>query len=529
MTTVATLQAARPSAKAPKSPVAFDANGELKGLLGRARQLAKNAATADPWATAPVLFALEQAISDRIHALQGKYLGNVLLFNEDDEAFGLWAREVTQTLADVAAQYATRAEESCTDDARARLLQRLIVLAMANRGDANKWETITEGQPARVGGATLHGLYRLAERIGQAHAVERLQRGGVAHGLTVEAHYLRVLLLPLVCHGVLNRQQVEIADSWLWTWTPSYRLTTANEKAEAGLWVDLAGDGALRTPYFAPEGKDVRYAIVSALHNQLAEVVGGFHSGVIYPGFGCSTEFRVEEHIAVLDYLQRIWERVQQVHSRRRSERTQRDGSRIEGFVGLGEFLDRGFARALAAAPGEGFSDPMANLFEIPRRWFRVNDESDHGLGLLVDEKQWEQVEIGDLVGVKAAGDAYPILGVTVRKLPARGERGGLLGVELLGRDPRRVSLSASDPRSKTAHKRVDCLYLPGKDASGSLDSILVAEGVFAENTSFELVLDGQAYVIELNRMRRQGRGWVVAGFEIIDVLERRAEASGAR
>lgn len=527
MMNVAVLTPARRSPVVVPARVDFDADGELDALLGQARQLERQAVMADPWVTAPVLFEVEQAISDRIHARQGKVLGNLLLWNAAEEAFARWAGAATHTLADAASQYALRAEGTCHDDARARVLQRLIVLAMANRGDATKWETILAGAPARVGGAGLHALYRLAERIGQAHAAERLERGGVAHGLTVEAHYLRVLMLPLVCHGVLNRQQVEIADSWLWTWTPSYRLASANEKGEPGLWVDIAGDGALRTPNFAPEGKDVRFVIVSALRQQLAEVVGGFHSGVIYPGFGCSIEFRVEEHIAVLDYLQRIWARAQQGLSRRRSERRQRDASLIEGFVGLAEFVDRGYAKALS--PLQGDREAVANPYEVTRRWFRMNDESDHGLGLLADERQWEHVAVGDLLGVKSPGNTFPTLGVAVRKLPGRGEHGALIGVELLARDPRRVTLSASDPVSKFALKHFDCLYLPGKDPSGSLDSIVVGHDVFAARSRFEFVVGNQTYVIAFNRLRRQGRGWVVAGFEIVDVRDNLTEVEVAQ
>ena len=495
-----------------------DSEGKLDALLAQARHLERQAATADPWITAPVLFEVEQAISDRIHAQQGKVLGNLLLWNESDDAFTHWAREVTRTLGEAASRYALRAEESCHTDARASVLQRLIVLAIVNRGDATKWETMATGAPSVVGGAGLHSLYRLAERIGQAHAAEFLERGGVAFNLTVEAHYLRVIMLPLVCHGVLNRQQVEIADSWLWKWTPAYRLASANEKGEPGLWVDLAGDGALRTPYFSPEGKDVRFVVVSALQQQLADVVRDFHAGIIYPGYGVSTEFRVEEHIAVLDYMQRIWERVQQAHSRRRSERMPRESTHIEGYVGLGELLDRGYAAALGVTPPEADVDPLANLYEIPRRWFRVNDESEHGLGLLADEKQWGHVAVGDLLSVKNPADAYPTLGVAVRKLPARGEKGALIGVELLARDPRRVTLCATDRSAKSALKQFECLYLPGKDVSGSLDSMVVPQDAFTSRTNFEWMVDGLAYVIAFNRMRRQGRGWVVAGFEIVDM-----------
>jgi hypothetical protein len=518
MMTVAVRPATRQSPMNASRRVELDSEGQLQALLGQARQLERQAAMADPWVTAPVLFEVEQAISDRIHAMQGKVLGNLLLWNESDDAFTKWASEVTRTLGEAAARYALRAEETCHSDARASVLQRLLVLAIVNRGDATKWETIAKGAPSVMGGAGLHALYRLAERIGQAHAAEFLERGGVAYNLTVEAHYLRVIMLPLVCHGVLNRQQVEIADSWLWKWTPDYRLATSNERGEPGLWVDLAGDGAVRTPYFAPEGKDVRFVMVSALHDQLAEVVRDFHAGIIFPGHGVSTEFRIEEHIAVLDYMQRIWERVQHAHSRRRSERKERGGTRIEGFAGLGEFLDRGYATVLGGAPAEPEIHPLGNLYEIPRRWFHVNDESEHGLGLLADAKQWEHLAVGDLLGVRNATDAYPTLGVVVRKLPARGEKGALLGVEILAREPRRVTLSASDRSEKFALKQFECLYLPGKDSSGSTDSILVPQDAFTSQSNFELAIGGLNYVIAFNRMRRQGRGWVVAGFEIVDM-----------
>ena len=47
---------------------------------------------------------------------------------------------------------------------------------------------------------------------------------------------------------------------------------------------------------------------------------------------------------------------------------------------------------------------------------------------------------------------------------------------------------------------------------------MLVPQDVFTAKTNFVLVIGGLTYVIAFNRMRRQGRGWVVAGFEIVDM-----------
>ena len=53
-----------------------------------------------------------------------------------------------------------------------------------------------------------------------------------------------------------------------------------------------------------------------------------------------------------------------------------------------------------------------------PRRWFRIKDASEGGVRLVVEEKDWQPVEVGDLVAFAGVGDGAIVVGEVVRKIP---------------------------------------------------------------------------------------------------------------
>jgi hypothetical protein len=59
-------------------------------------------------------------------------------------------------------------------------------------------------------------------------------------------------------------------------------------------------------------------------------------------------------------------------------------------------------------------------------------------------------------------------------------------------------------------------VFVPGADASGRHDAFLVPENLRRENAAFRARAGNDLYKLRFNRVRNKGRGWVLAGFEIV-------------
>jgi hypothetical protein len=60
-------------------------------------------------------------------------------------------------------------------------------------------------------------------------------------------------------------------------------------------------------------------------------------------------------------------------------------------------------------------------------------------------------------------------------------------------------------------------VFAPGADASGRHDSFVVPYRLLEAKARFFVSRGGREYAFELNRVRRRGRGWAMAGFEMVD------------
>lgn len=431
-------------------------------------------------------------------------LGNPLQWEPEDRALALWIAGCYLDFARIGARAAERlAPTVSTDDPEGELrLHEGIAAALVSRGHAQKWHAIA-GETARaVSLARIHGLFRLAERRGFARATVDLLHENVHHGMTVEGLYLRVLLLDFLFAGNLSRQQVEVLDAWLWVWTAEYRLTSQPEKGDLGLWVDVQAEGGVRNSFMPPAGLDVRFVVAGHMDEQIEEVIGGFHAGHIFPGYGVSTTFRIEEHVAVITHLKALLTRMRRTGGAPRVSPRSAVMARVEGFVGLGDIQHRALQPHLDCSP------------DRQRRWFRIKDASEGGVRLVAEEKHWQPIEVGDLVAFACPVRQSMVVGEVVRKLPDA-EPGCIdLGVALLTRAPRAVSLSAAHRVARIPE--IDAVYVPGADNCGRNDALLMSEvslGRFGERM---LGAGGKAYQVAVNRVRRQGRGWVLAGFEVV-------------
>jgi hypothetical protein len=60
-------------------------------------------------------------------------------------------------------------------------------------------------------------------------------------------------------------------------------------------------------------------------------------------------------------------------------------------------------------------------------------------------------------------------------------------------------------------------IFVPGADASGSRDTFIVPFRLLESRACFHVARGGRDFALEFNRVRKRGRGWAQAGFEMVD------------
>jgi hypothetical protein len=480
--------------------------------------LREQAATADPLPFARELAEQARRFETAIYPTQREVLSTTLLWNEAEHAFVQWVQSGYHSLARTAAEALKRAD--LADAVPGGAAGALAALALAGYGNAIKWTAIAEGERDAVSLVDVKRAWERAENAGLASETHVVPHGERDATVTLEALFIRAMLLDAICRGNLGPRQVEIIDSWLWEWTGEYRL--AGTVDGAVLAYEQAGERGLRTTHGVAgsrEGK--RYVWVEPLERQIAGVVRGFREGSIFPGYGCAAEFRVEEHTAALDFLRFFFEATRNHVARQKRERRE---DKVEAFAGLAEILAKAFApRAIALAtrapsgprPASLQAPGIDTLFDIPRRWMRVLDESRGGLGVEYREDAIKPIEVGMLVSIHYDDSPRPVLCEVMRRSTAEGRK-VRLGLRILTREPTRLFLARPG-----TDKGLEAIYLPGREASGHLDTLLVAEPDFTVRERFEVGFDDRAFVIRMNRARYHGRGWFLAGFEVEEEMKK--------
>ena len=462
----------------------------------------QTALCSDPWAQASVYSAVDATVDAAINESKSRVLASAIAWGGEGQELAQGAAQATRSLGNIGLFLSEACEAAPRDDAKDERLKQVILTALANYASSIRWSVMLRNGRNDLPFAAIHSLYRRAESLGVALAAGRIVRDGVTRNLNAESHYLRSLLLPVLCHESLDPQQIEIVDSWLWEWLPEYRLTRQMLSSSPRLWIDLEGRDGVSLRQFMPEGEDVRHLVVSKLGNQIRQATESFHAGVV-PGSGCSTTFPIEAHTSVLDHLLNLWDQIQNGAAKRRFDRfTRVEPLRVEALVGLAEI----------------FAGTQPRKKGTPMRWMHVHDESEGGAALILDGALWETIWHGDIVGIRVDPDAMPHVAVVVRKFAIE-DRDFAIGVEWIAREPRRLDMH--DPSREAQGGAVPILYLPGEDDTGRGDTMILDEKHFQHDGRYELAFDDRVFEARLNRLMRRGRGWVSAGYEVIGVRKR--------
>ena len=433
-----------------------------------------------------------------------------LLTTEEDAALGRWIHRQHAELARIGCEIIVAAlDDAQVDDAMGL---RLVAVSLLHLGEAVKWELI-EGRAGRRDYAALHELARLALARGWLHhpcevVVDRIERAAM-----IDALYFRALLLDRFTSGSLSRQQVEVLDAFLWEWTPW--LMALEEPRGAVMRADLDSDHGLR---YGPgrAGESCLYLSLSALEAQRQAVVEAFHAGRVVPSRGRAAEIRLEAHVAVLSQLRRTL-----LGGDVRAPREPAQTATVEAWVGLKDItglLDleshTGGALAGIAFDAGTPADAYERVYERPQRRLEVLDASESGWLLEARGAYATGLVVGELVGLRFHPGTPVVLTCVVRCV-RRAEGEGLeVGVERLSHP--RLAMRPCTLRGD-AGEAGTYLFVPGDDESGRHDAFVVPYRLLEANERFRIARDGRDFALAFNRVRRRGRGWALAGYEMVD------------
>jgi hypothetical protein len=463
---------------------------------------------------------LEHDFDEGVRRVKAELLGSVLCWKPDDRALSAWIYEQHCEFAELARRGADIFERRLgCDDSRT---MRLIASAFLHWGEAAKWIV---GRRQRYDYGWMHWLMRMA--MAHSRHVERfdVRLDARPRSASIEALYFRTLVLDRFAGGNLTRQQIEVLDAWLWEWADALQGTTMHPGGRV-LRADLDGKGGLRHGRRRDDGPCL-YLAVAPLELRRQAVIREFHRGRIVPSQGIASNFRIEEHVAVLEHLSEAF-RAGHEDDEPRDKRQPAPGGYVEFWVGMGEILARGLkdsgrhALSLAAkASSLNMEHRMrqvqfADEIESARRTLRLVDASHTGLGFEASDRDAIGIAVGDVVGMRLSEEEPCVLGRVVRRMPGQVEGKLIIGVEVLARTPQAVTLTRT-PRQNRPDDEDVYIYIPGAEDSGAQDAFLLPEKMAIDGTSHEACVGEDVFTLRFNRVRRKGRGWALAGFEIVE------------
>ncbi|HUP98687.1 MAG TPA: hypothetical protein VM073_12125 [Usitatibacter sp.] len=483
---------------------------EIRAEFERARR-ELNAAALEPSATsgASRLLELSATLDAGVARCKPELFGNSLCWNDDNLALVAWICRQHRGLVALG----TRLVQALAGDAAStpELRTRLTALTLHHWGQSIKWAPTRE----RPEYAAVHDLMSGAVAEGRQRIPFSWVSDGRGRTTTIESMYLRALLLDRFASGSLTRVHQELFDAWLWEWDDALRAL-AGPVEGAVLRVDLDANAGLREGVREGDG-DTLYLPLARLERKRREVVQSLQRGAIVPAHGCAADFRIEDHITLLDHLQRAFRAG--ADARHRAPRRHAAGTRVEVWVGLSEILTRGINvgietgkwrrldlhdAAIEKTARERFSDAS-------RRYFWLVDTSQTGLGFEAMGTDAAGIEIGDLLGWRTTTGGPVILGTVIRCLAGAIPGQVFLGVRVLTPAAQPITLVDEAGRGEAIR-----LFVPGDDSSGRHDAFLVAECDYELAPCHKARVGGQEFALRYNRIRGRGRGWVLAGFEIV-------------
>jgi len=479
-------------------------------ITGKHRTLERNLAGYRP---ADAVNSLVQALryfEDQSRQDREQLLKSSQIKTREEQAACIWISERYNHLLRLARDTVMRnfAGEASAKDARAPAC----ALAIALSGHATKWCKFSGTRPDAATREWLHQIFRTAQSFGVDSTVLGIRIEDRSFDATVEALYVRALLLDRFSAGNLSARRLEILDNWLVAWMGALWLTREPGLREPTLGIDTTAPQRGLTPHLPGDGAQL-FLSLRPLQRQLDRTIREFHHGAIFPGWGIGITVPMEEHVAVIDFLEREFTLIETVNaSPQRNQRGKRlaiaANSIVGVYFGFDEICKMAFdPDRLHTIAGGGAEIGIRNAVHLL-------DISEGGLGLEMVDEDARRVNVNDLVAVRLEKGRTCVVGVVVRKSTLQRPSAMLIGIKVLSRTPYYSKMERVDEAN--TWQPAQGILIAGAANNGFADSIIVSDKTYVANSLMAVTLGARTFEMQLRRVRQQGPGWRMAAYDAV-------------
>lgn len=433
-------------------------------------------------------------------------------------------------------------------------LRELISFAMYHYGAMIKWSFFRREPINNAIWPKLHKLYQFAESQELNQSPITLFAAESAYETSIASLYIRALMLDLLHTGSLNMAQIEIADGWLAAWAPQYHLDQQRDIKLNPLLVDLDSLTGLQLSAKTNNAPNPRHLRIDAIKGQLDAARESLRNGRPYEGRGIQNLFSMEEHVALLTKVERLYATMLDAAAKGIEARKAVANKSVAVMLGV-EAIAATLVQALpvsnvqqqTSAPEAKVEDiftlslePMPSDYPEPAintagddalhenpNW-KLTDISPSGMGFIVENGGAKRLQVGSLIAVKIFDAGKPaerwIVATVARKVEQTESKNTMLGVEILSIQPVGVRLQRYDATNHVNNQvsmlgALDALYIPGDDSRGRHDKLLIPFneiGADNQDSTYQLTTTSATFVVRLNRALRKGTDWLMFGYEVL-------------
>jgi hypothetical protein len=389
----------------------------------------------------------------------------------------------------------------------------ICALVMLLTAQSIKWKRIAGLRPDAAAREWMHQVFRTAVAFAVDAKVISVRVEEQTIDATVESLYVRALLIDRFSGGNLAGKRLEVLDNWLVAWMSALWLTRAAVDGEICLGVNTQNAQRGLVPHVAGDGAHL-FLSLKPLQRQLDRAIREFHHGRVFPGWGMGLSAPMEDHAALIEFLERELALIEAgagmgaAGKAARGKRVSLGANQVVGvYFGFKEICEMAFSSArLHSFAGGGAEIGVRNAVSLV-------DVSEGGIGLDMTDDDARRVSVGELVAVRIEKGKPCLLGVVVRKSALQKPSATLVGVKILSRSPVYTAMDRVDPATNT-WQATEGILICGPAADGFADSVLIAEANYTANAPLAVTLGNETFVLSLRRIREQGKGWRMAAFD---------------
>ena len=343
-----------------------------------------------------------------------------------------------------------------------------------------------------------HRMFARAENLGRARSPSEF-------GPSLEALYLRLLLLSTLAGNGMSARQLDKCFDWFGAWCADIHVDAAYDPQRHYFAVDLEGGAGLVPVEPKAQMRLPRYVA----HAELVVRAGGartdYFRQISVSTLGLYGSNPLFEYHDALHQLSRYWDYVAVRHA-----------GHDTGRQRMGDTL-------VAAVSGFDACIETVNAGATKSRWTLV-DLSPTGAGISISGSGSRGVEKGALAVFFDPAARRWVLGTIVRTSP--GAQAMDIGVRRLAEDWRLIRLTpdlgdAEDPPVEGLPRQEPHagFFIFGDETRGLADSLLLRAGSFDPSRTWSVRPGRELYRIRLSRVIQSAGDWERIGFDVLKRL----------